>query len=491
MRDNQIGSGIDDIALVLSRIIDPVDIRSLDLALSGLQLKSAHTIAQILTDNTTLTHLDLSRNALGVDGVKLISSALLENRTIQSLSLSHVQMGEKGAEMIAHCLHNNPHSAINVLDISSNLIGTDGVWYIAQTLKENKNITRIDLSDNNIKALGANHLAVGLVQNMTLLACVLSRYPLPVQRVKGTEGEGAKDTWDKMTRWEEMRKENEEALKGPEPQQGQRVLAKCKGSRDWFPGVVFKCNGEDPKTPAAGKTFWVKFDDGDVDRRVPQAGCKIVREDPKQETDEGGGGSEGAVARTGEAVEGGADADGEGGADMEGVEGDANAVAVDDSDDSDDEYGAAEDHAETERVEFVSTREDKQDVIDLSNCHLNFLDAIVITHLLPHNKYVHLCVHVPFICVCMFHSSLCVCSIHLCVHVTSVCSMSRTSLAAPPVCVAPILPPWCLHLHLLVRCSCAMLRTSRTLTGWSVQWISVKTTSLSTPSSACKKHSPT
>merc|ERR1711920_788246 len=55
---------------------------------------------------------------------------------------------------------------------------------------------------------------------------------------------------------------------------GDKVMAQCKGSRQFYPGKIRSDNGDD--------TFDVMFDDGDRDRRVPLRGIKSAEKSPRR-----------------------------------------------------------------------------------------------------------------------------------------------------------------------------------------------------------------
>eukprot|EP00053_Salpingoeca_punica_P008191 m.74088 g.74088 ORF g.74088 m.74088 type:complete len:802 (-) comp14488_c1_seq24:183-2588(-) len=84
-------------------------------------------------------------------------------RVLTSADLSSNNLGVRGAEAIAAGLLNN--ITLTTLNISWNDIGDDGATIIAESMLDNRTISSLSLSGNNIKSVGGHAIAVLLSKN--------------------------------------------------------------------------------------------------------------------------------------------------------------------------------------------------------------------------------------------------------------------------------------------------------------------------------------
>ena len=105
-------------------------------------------IAEIFTENTTVTGLDLSDNKLGSEGAEKICGMLCHNRTLTYLDLSANKLGSECADNICKMLCHN--KTLKVLYLSYNKLGSKCADKICEALYKNKTLKWLYLTGNDI-----------------------------------------------------------------------------------------------------------------------------------------------------------------------------------------------------------------------------------------------------------------------------------------------------------------------------------------------------
>ncbi|MCE5316535.1 MAG: hypothetical protein LLG04_04130 [Parachlamydia sp.] len=114
-------------------------------------------IAQALESSRSLKSLTLAKNklspsnvsGLGAAGIKALAKAIERNSCLEHLELSHNNLTAAGIIHLSNGLRSN--TALQSLDLSNNSqIGDEGGIALAQSLKLNKTIIRLDLSNTGI-----------------------------------------------------------------------------------------------------------------------------------------------------------------------------------------------------------------------------------------------------------------------------------------------------------------------------------------------------
>ncbi|CAF1690938.1 unnamed protein product, partial [Adineta ricciae] len=75
-------------------------------------------------------------------------------------------------KFLCHFLENN--KTITTLNLSFNQIQDDGAKYLADVLKQNQKLKTLDLRSNRIGNIGAQQLEIALKQNKTLEKLILT-----------------------------------------------------------------------------------------------------------------------------------------------------------------------------------------------------------------------------------------------------------------------------------------------------------------------------
>eukprot|EP00708_Paratrimastix_pyriformis_P002726 GAFH01001479.1.p1 GENE.GAFH01001479.1~~GAFH01001479.1.p1 ORF type:complete len:497 (-),score=62.62 GAFH01001479.1:115-1503(-) len=108
--------------------------------------EGACAIATALTLNSTLRELNLSWNNIGYEGACALATALTQNSTIQVLILDSNQISELGAIAFAAALTKN--RTLKTLDLCTNRIYSEGACALAAALLENRTLTELNLNVN-------------------------------------------------------------------------------------------------------------------------------------------------------------------------------------------------------------------------------------------------------------------------------------------------------------------------------------------------------
>jgi Ran GTPase-activating protein (RanGAP) involved in mRNA processing and transport len=162
---NNIGSmGVTHLVPLLKR---NCAVTSFELSWNDIDYQGAESLAVALAGNCSLTSLDLSNNYIGPQGACRLAEALIRNDNLSKLCLKGNGIGGKGGRAIFRAVKEK--RSLKHLDLSDNDLGDETVSVFANVLLENKSgLTAIDLSGNDIRSPGACQIALGLKNNKTL-----------------------------------------------------------------------------------------------------------------------------------------------------------------------------------------------------------------------------------------------------------------------------------------------------------------------------------
>lgn len=143
--------------------------------------KCFEAIAEQLAKNTTLTMLDVTDNLMRFDSdgvcgnkTKAIANVLTENKTLTTLALGMCCINDKDAALLADALKKN--KTLTTLSLGNNYIGDKGAKALAEALMENRTLTELDLNENKISFDGAEILAKALAMNTTVKLHIYEGY---------------------------------------------------------------------------------------------------------------------------------------------------------------------------------------------------------------------------------------------------------------------------------------------------------------------------
>ena len=145
---------------------------------SSFHLKLARAFGSFLTLQTlTLTP------AISEAHVVVLAEALKGNTNLTKLDLSNNYISDQGAAGLAEALKQN--TGLARLDLASNKIYDDGAAVLAEALKQNTSLTRLYLANNMIRGHGTARLAEALKGNTNLRRLNLSKNQISDQDAAG------------------------------------------------------------------------------------------------------------------------------------------------------------------------------------------------------------------------------------------------------------------------------------------------------------------
>jgi len=132
-------------------------------------------LSQLFTISDTLSVLDISATSIGPDGAACFAD--LRNVLIRDLRMEGCDLGPAGADKIGEMLYHN--NSIVSIALNGNDIKDNGVEKLVYHLSRNVKLQHLDLGQNEITAVGANHLRRLLANDHPALTSIeLSYNPL-------------------------------------------------------------------------------------------------------------------------------------------------------------------------------------------------------------------------------------------------------------------------------------------------------------------------
>ena len=141
----------------------------INLRRCGITEKGCKAIGDALMVNRYLQVLDLYNNAISA-AVVHITKSLKHNHSLLEINLGNCGISEKGAKAICEALMVN--RSLQVLDLEYNPISA-GVVHIAESLKHNRSLLKINLGACGLTEKGAESLAISLKENNSLQTLIL------------------------------------------------------------------------------------------------------------------------------------------------------------------------------------------------------------------------------------------------------------------------------------------------------------------------------
>ena len=129
----------------------------MNIHLNACGVEGAASLSQTLRHNSKLKSLDVSSNIIGDDGVNALCGALSPKQSqIEMLQLAGNEINCGGALFVANMLRQ--YTTLLELDLSCNNLGPE-VKEIALALHDNTTLTRLSLARNAIGDEGLSYLA--------------------------------------------------------------------------------------------------------------------------------------------------------------------------------------------------------------------------------------------------------------------------------------------------------------------------------------------
>ena len=141
-------------------------VENINLSNNRISYKEANFLSECIENNCTLKEIDISYNKISNDGVKSIVTALKYNCTLTKLNVANNKISTLAAPAISESLKVN--NTIKELNLSYNCI-ENGFTKITESIQENKALTVLDISHNNISCEGMLAVQKFLMVNSTLV----------------------------------------------------------------------------------------------------------------------------------------------------------------------------------------------------------------------------------------------------------------------------------------------------------------------------------
>lgn len=192
---------------------------SLKLGFNKLTGTGAASLAERLKHDSTLTALELTYNNIEDAGVEALAGALLVNSTLRDLNLYKCRVGDDGLWALAEALI-EANSTLRVLALGMNRFGSgafevlceairrehleevslngndlrhDDAGCLADALRGNSALKKLDLRANKIGNLGAKHLAAALADECGVASVDIQKNKITSRGLEALINAGVKD----------------------------------------------------------------------------------------------------------------------------------------------------------------------------------------------------------------------------------------------------------------------------------------------------------
>jgi len=167
--------------LVLLKEFNAVGLRIESLTLKTKDVKLNAAVIGTLNQLKNLSHLSCE-SSLKNEGVHQLAEVLKTNESLRKLNLMGNEIGVQGALDLASALKVN--ETLLSLNLLYNQMGNEGAKALAESLKSNHTLKELLLGNNNIGSEGAVQLAEALRVNSTLINLNMSSNPLTLEGSK-------------------------------------------------------------------------------------------------------------------------------------------------------------------------------------------------------------------------------------------------------------------------------------------------------------------
>lgn len=125
----------------------PRGLQALILWNNDITKDSADYVADLLDSTKSLELLNIGKNILSNEFLKRIKKSLQRNMTISNLGLQSTHLNSEGIKILAEVLQFGGNNTLQRVDIRDNNVQVEGLAALADALKSNNSITRIDIDD--------------------------------------------------------------------------------------------------------------------------------------------------------------------------------------------------------------------------------------------------------------------------------------------------------------------------------------------------------
>ena len=151
--------------IVCKRMSTLTNLIKFNISNNNISSEAAHDIAAVLSQNKSLKELDLSFNNLGASGAVRIFLSMKSFTGLIKLNVGGIKMTDFAADDVANILNNNVN--LKELDLSYNNIQAVGAAEIFKNTV-NLSLNKLNISHNNITDQGVDNIAAFISQNTEL-----------------------------------------------------------------------------------------------------------------------------------------------------------------------------------------------------------------------------------------------------------------------------------------------------------------------------------
>lgn len=150
---------------ILSGLHTNTSLESLDLRGNNLSQTSAKSLGLLLRENHTLKALSLEWNNLGVweDSFRLLCEGLAVNTGLETLDLRNNQLNYVAAQHLASAVHSN--KSLRCLDVRWNNIGLIGGKALQNALQHSQYLIKCEVTGNNLPSDLSNSIEQSVLYN--------------------------------------------------------------------------------------------------------------------------------------------------------------------------------------------------------------------------------------------------------------------------------------------------------------------------------------
>ena len=147
-------------------------LRNVNISHNWITYEAADSIAGVLSQNIHLRKLYLAKNHLGTNGIIALCKGMSNILYLTHLDMSCNKITDEAAHDIAAILIHNPE--LKELDLSNNLMQTPGVTIVCKAIRILTNLSKLNISNNNITDEAIWDLAIVLSKMKPLEEFILN-----------------------------------------------------------------------------------------------------------------------------------------------------------------------------------------------------------------------------------------------------------------------------------------------------------------------------
>lgn len=140
----------------------------MDMSERQLHGSRCEILAEAMMNNTSIVEVDFRANGFDADGLFALVQAFKTMPNLKKINLAKNTCRNEGVEALAKFLSGPAGKNVTMVNLNENNLGDDGCKAMADMLKVNRTLKYLDLGLNYITNEGAKEVAAALDQNKTI-----------------------------------------------------------------------------------------------------------------------------------------------------------------------------------------------------------------------------------------------------------------------------------------------------------------------------------